>query len=124
MDTTHTRESAEQRPPRPRKIGLDSHVYRPHSVRASAGDADCDHDFESAPTVRQSDFAVWNCTRCGRAFRYEIWNSTPEPARKEIDTAAAPFGRSAGLRRDPAPEQERLIEAKRVGEAGLEQKGQ
>jgi len=83
MDTTQTRESAQQRPPRPRKIGLDGDVYRPHSVRASAGDADCDHDFETAPTVKQSDFAVWNCTRCGRAFKYEVWSTGPRSTSQE-----------------------------------------
>lgn len=69
----------EQRPPRSRKIRLDNDVYCPHSVRASAGDEHCEHDFEPEPTVKQVDFAVWNCTRCGRAFRYEIWSSTPRP---------------------------------------------
>jgi hypothetical protein len=58
---------------RPRKIRLDRDLYRPHSVRASGGDADCDHDFEPAPSVKEPDFAVWNCTKCGRAFKYETW---------------------------------------------------
>jgi hypothetical protein len=64
---------------RPRKIRLDCEVYCPHSVRASSGDADCDHDFEIAPTVKQAEFAVWNCTRCGREFKYEIWSPGPKP---------------------------------------------
>jgi hypothetical protein len=64
----------------PRKIHLDCATYCRHSVRASAGNADCDHDFEPAPTVRQPNYAVWNCTRCGRAFRYEIWSSGPASA--------------------------------------------
>jgi hypothetical protein len=70
----------ERRPLRPRKIHLDCETYCAHSVRASAGKADCEHDFEPAPTVRQPDHAVWQCTRCGRAFRYEIWNSAPARA--------------------------------------------
>jgi len=73
METTRTREAQEHRPPRPRKIRLDCDIYCSHSMRASAGDADCDHDFDLAPTVKQADFAVWNCTRCGREFKYEIW---------------------------------------------------
>jgi hypothetical protein len=78
MDSTRTRETPGPRLPRPRKIRLDCEVYRPHSVRASCGDADCDHDFEIAPTVKQDDFAVWNCTRCGREFKYEIWSPNPK----------------------------------------------
>ena len=77
MDSTRTREAPGQRLPRPRKIRLDCEVYCTHSVRASSGDADCDHDFEIAPTVKQADFAVWNCTRCGREFKYEIWSPAP-----------------------------------------------
>ena len=70
----------------PRKIRLDCGVYCPHSVRASAGDADCDHDFEFAPTVVRPNFAIYMCTRCGRAFKYEVWSfpagaSTGEPPR-------------------------------------------
>ena len=76
MDATRTRGMPERRSPRPRKIRLDCDVYCPHSVRASAGDAGCDHDFELSPTVRQPRFAIWNCTRCGRAFKYEIWKQT------------------------------------------------
>jgi hypothetical protein len=70
-----TRSAFEQRPRPPRKIRLDCELYCPHSVRASSGDADCDHDFNTTPTVAQADFAVWNCTRCGRAFKFEIWKS-------------------------------------------------
>jgi hypothetical protein len=78
MDPTQTREAPGQRPPRARKICLDSAVYCLHSVRASAGDPDCDHDFEQTPTVKQADFAVWNCTRCGRAFKYEVSSPSPD----------------------------------------------
>ncbi|HUD25380.1 MAG TPA: hypothetical protein VMQ45_06830 [Burkholderiaceae bacterium] len=70
MDTT-----LQQRPNQPRKIRLDCDRYRQHSVRASAGDADCDHDFDAAPTMTEADFAVWHCTRCGRAFKYETWRA-------------------------------------------------
>jgi hypothetical protein len=64
---------SDHRPSWPRKIQLNGDLYSPHSVRASAGDVNCDHDFEAAPTVRQANFAVWNCTRCGRVFKYETW---------------------------------------------------
>jgi hypothetical protein len=60
---------------RPRKIRLDCDLYCPHSVRASGGNAECDHDFESAPTAKGAEFAVWNCTKCGRAFKYETWET-------------------------------------------------
>jgi ribosomal protein L37AE/L43A len=63
------------RPSCPRKIRLDRNLYSAHSVRATSGDAKCDHDFEVAPTAKQADFAIWNCTRCGRVFRYETWKS-------------------------------------------------
>ncbi len=65
----------DERSRRPRKIRLNCDLYRPHSMRASRGDAGCDHDFESAPTVTEADFAVWNCTRCGRAFKFETWQA-------------------------------------------------
>ena len=81
LNTTCT--TPNRRPSRPRKIQLDCHLYCPHSVRASAGDANCDHDFEAAPTAMQADFAVWNCTRCGRLFKYEIWKSGVPAASKE-----------------------------------------
>jgi hypothetical protein len=70
-----TRANPGARPSRPRKIRLDCDRYCPHSVRASAGDANCDHDFETAPTAMRADCAIWNCTRCGRAFRFEMWKS-------------------------------------------------
>jgi len=87
LDTTHTAHitgysTPEQRPKRPRKIRLDRDLYCAHSVRANGGDANCDHDFEPAPTVREADFAVWKCTRCGRAFKYEIWKSGARVASK------------------------------------------
>jgi len=71
------------RPSWSRKIQLDCNLYCSHSVRASAGDAECDHDFEAAPTVAKADFAAWTCTRCGRVFRYEIWKSDNLGASKE-----------------------------------------
>jgi hypothetical protein len=70
----HTATGNRQR--RPRKIQLDRNVFIPHSVRESGGDSDCDHDFESTPTIREPDFAIWKCTRCGREFKYETWKST------------------------------------------------
>jgi hypothetical protein len=84
MESTQT--NLEQRRLRPRKIQLDCETYCPHSVRASAGKADCDHDFDPSPSVRQPNFAIWNCTRCGRAFRYEIWSSgsAPAPTRRPL----------------------------------------
>jgi len=79
LDATHaihTEDDApsKQAPPRMRKIRLDRNLYSSHSVRASGGDADCDHDFEPTPTVVETAYAVWKCTRCGREFRYETWN--------------------------------------------------
>ena len=58
---------------RPRKILLDSDIYCPYSARESDGNAKCDHDFEDEPNVTQETFAIWNCTICGRAVRFEIW---------------------------------------------------
>ena len=75
MDGTATQTSSEQRAFRPRKLRLDCHIYRTHSVRESDGNAACDHDFEVAPTVTQAKFAIWNCTKCRRAFKFEVWNS-------------------------------------------------
>ena len=57
-----------------RKILLDPDVYCPYSMRESDGDADCDHDFEDEPNVKQAAFAIWNCTICGRAVRFDVWN--------------------------------------------------
>ena len=78
--TTWTREAPRSgEPVKPRKIHLDSALYCPHSVRASAGDAGCDHDFEHKPTERRDAYAIWSCTRCGRSFRYETWSAAPRP---------------------------------------------
>lgn len=79
------RGASENRLRRSRKIRLDRNVYVPHSLRESGGDSDCDHDFELAPTIREPDFAIWKCTRCGREFKYETWKSgdTTAPARKQ-----------------------------------------
>ena len=87
-----TRTTPEQRPRRPRKIRLDCALYCPHSVRASAGDADCDHDFETAPTVTHADFAVWSCTHCARAFKFETWKTgaraeASRPARRQVGSS-------------------------------------
>jgi ribosomal protein L37AE/L43A len=92
LETTST--IPEQRPRRPRKIPLDSELYCPHSMRASAGDSECDHDFEPAPTVRQTDFAVWNCTRCGRAFKFEMWKSGPATRATRSAAGAATKGKA------------------------------
>jgi hypothetical protein len=75
VDRTPTQRSFEQRSFPTRKIRLDCDLYRPHSVRASEGDAACDHDFEVAPTVTQATFAIWSCTKCRRAFKFEAWNN-------------------------------------------------
>ncbi|MBV8210861.1 MAG: hypothetical protein JO133_12450 [Burkholderiaceae bacterium] len=76
IHTNHTRDEAPsgQAVPRMRKIRLDRSLYSSHSVRASGGDSDCDHDFETTPTTVETAFAIWKCTRCGREFKYEIWN--------------------------------------------------
>jgi hypothetical protein len=78
--TTWTRVHATPERRLPRKVRLDSYLYRPHSLRASDGDVNCDHDFEVAPSVTGAEFAVWKCTRCSRAFRYETWERAPTPA--------------------------------------------
>ena len=57
---------------RPRKILLNCALYCMYSLQQDDGDADCDHDFEVEPDVAQASFAVWNCTVCGRAFRFEV----------------------------------------------------
>ncbi len=64
----------EQQRYRSRKIVLDCDLYCLHSMRESDGDPDCDHDFEVEPNVQQATFAIWNCTVCGRAFRFDVWN--------------------------------------------------
>ncbi len=74
MDTTQTQKVPGQQRYRPRKILLDSDVYCPYSMRESDGDPDCDHDFEAEPSVIQATFAIWNCTICGRAVRFDVWN--------------------------------------------------
>jgi len=76
------RGAPENRQQRPRKIRLDRNLFVPHSVRESGGDSDCDHDFEPAPTIREPDFAIWKCTRCGREFKYETWKATDTAASK------------------------------------------
>ncbi|HEV3020541.1 MAG TPA: hypothetical protein VGY49_16130 [Burkholderiaceae bacterium] len=75
MDKAAIRKSPEQERYRPRKIVLDSEVYCRHSVRQSDGDIHCDHDFEAEPNVVEARFAIWNCTICGRAFRFDAWSS-------------------------------------------------
>ncbi len=80
LNTTHTsyltsHASPEQRVQRPRKIRVDCTLYCAHSVRASRGDSHCDHDFGPEPVVKETGFAVWRCTQCGREFKYETWNS-------------------------------------------------
>jgi hypothetical protein len=57
-----------------RKIALDSDIYCPYSMRQSDGDVHCDHDFEDRPNVAEATFAIWNCTICGRAVRFDVWN--------------------------------------------------
>jgi hypothetical protein len=74
MDSTQTQKTFEHERHQPRKILLDSDVYCPYSMRESDGDADCDHDFEVEPNLVQAAFAIWNCTICGRAVRFDVWN--------------------------------------------------
>ena len=74
MNKTQSQKSSEHPQYRPRKILLDCDLYCPHSLRESDGDADCDHDFEVTPNVTQASFAIWNCTVCGRAFRFDVWH--------------------------------------------------
>jgi hypothetical protein len=57
-----------------RKILIDSHIYCPYSMRQSEGNVHCDHDFDEQPNVTETTFAVWNCTICGRAVRFDTWN--------------------------------------------------
>jgi hypothetical protein len=72
----------EQRTGRPRKIRLDRDVYCAHSLRASGGDANCDHDFELTPTIAEAEFATWKCTKCGREFSYETWKTAGKTAKR------------------------------------------
>jgi len=74
MDTTQIPKTPERPQYGSRKILLDSDVYCPYSMRQSHGDVHCDHDFEVEPNVVQSTFAIWNCTICGRAVRFDVWN--------------------------------------------------
>lgn len=67
---------------RSRKIRLDRNVYSAHSLRPSGGDANCDHDFEPTPTVAEADFAIWKCTKCGREFSYETWETAGKSAKR------------------------------------------
>ncbi|HEX4596633.1 MAG TPA: hypothetical protein VH278_02520 [Burkholderiaceae bacterium] len=71
--TQNSRGREQQRTP-PRKILLDSDIYCPYSMRESHGDVHCDHDFEDHPNVTEASFAIWNCTICGRAVRFDVWN--------------------------------------------------
>ena len=73
MNKHETQEALEQ-PRFKRKILLDSHVYCQYSMRQSNGDPHCDHDFEQEPDVAEASHAIWNCTICGRAVRFETWN--------------------------------------------------
>ena len=72
--TIQLRRSGDKRPLPARKIHLDSNAYRLHSMRASGGDNSCDHDFEPNPTIEPDESAVWSCTCCGRAFKFEAWH--------------------------------------------------
>jgi hypothetical protein len=74
MTKTEKEKDPEHARYRPRKILLDPDVYCPYSMRESDGDADCDHDFEEEPSVTQGSFAIWNCTICGRAVRFDLWH--------------------------------------------------
>jgi hypothetical protein len=58
-----------------RKILLDADIYCPYSMHQSDGDPHCDHDFEDEPNVAEAAFAIWNCTICGHAVRFDIWHS-------------------------------------------------
>ncbi|HEY4037632.1 MAG TPA: hypothetical protein VGM15_02325, partial [Burkholderiaceae bacterium] len=75
IETVEPETAPAQRAPRPRKLNIDREIYCPHSVRASGGDISCDHDFDPTPSIAQETFAVWNCTHCGREFRYEVWSA-------------------------------------------------
>jgi hypothetical protein len=64
-------------PVAPRKIPLDASVYRLHSLRASGGQVNCDHDFNDFPDVVDDVSAAWTCARCGRRYQFEAWKSAP-----------------------------------------------
>jgi hypothetical protein len=72
-DTDVLIETFDERPRLPRKIHLDTSIYRQHSARASGGSEDCDHDFNGSPDVVENACATWICRRCGRRVQYEEW---------------------------------------------------
>ena len=74
MDDTQTPKAPVLERYLPRKILLDCDVYCQYSMRESGGDAGCNHDFEDEPNVMQTTFSIWNCTICGRAVRFDVWN--------------------------------------------------
>ena len=74
MSKRRTDKALEQQRHRSRKILLDSDIYCPYSMRQSDGDVHCDHDFEEQPNVTRTSFAIWNCTVCGRAVRFDVWH--------------------------------------------------
>lgn len=57
-----------------RKILIDSDIYCSYSMRQSEGDLHCDHDFDKEPSVTEASHAIWNCTICGRAVRFDTCN--------------------------------------------------
>jgi hypothetical protein len=84
MDATNTDsdllvDTVDQRPRLPRKVHLDSSIYCLHSMRASGGAEDCDHDFNGLPDHVEAGCATWICLRCGRRVQYEEWRATPQP---------------------------------------------
>jgi hypothetical protein len=74
MNSSRTQKLLEHDQHRPHKILLDCDIYCPHAMRESDGDPECEHDFEDLPNVVQTTFAIWNCTICGRAVRFNVWN--------------------------------------------------
>jgi hypothetical protein len=73
IDSGEWMDAVEQRPRLPRKIHLDTSVYRQHSARASGGMEDCDHDFNRSPDIVEGGYATWICLRCSRRVQYEEW---------------------------------------------------
>ena len=73
MDIIELNDLVEQRPRLPRKIHLDTSVYRQHSARASGGLDNCDHDFNQRPDIVDDGSATWICCQCGRHVQYEEW---------------------------------------------------